>query len=50
MERLRQMLEQEIDKKVHLRIEEIKVPEIDAKLIAESIAEQISRRVAYRGR
>ena len=47
VERLRQMLEQEIDKKVHLRIEEIKVPEIDAKLIA-SIAEQISRRVAYR--
>ena len=30
------------------RIEEIKVPEIDAKLIAESIAEQIGRRVAYR--
>jgi small subunit ribosomal protein S3 len=48
VERLRQMLEQEISKKVHLRIEEIKVPEIDAKLIAESIAEQISRRVAYR--
>ncbi len=48
VERLRQMLEKEINKKVHLRIEEIKVPEIDAKLIAESIAEQISRRVAYR--
>ena len=41
VERLRQMLEQQINKKVHLRIEEIKVPEIDAKLIAESIAEQI---------
>ena len=42
------MLEKEVGKKVHLRIEEIKVPEIDAKLIAESIAEQIARRVAYR--
>jgi small subunit ribosomal protein S3 len=42
------MLEREIGKKVHLKIEEIKIPEIDARLIAESIAEQISRRVAYR--
>jgi small subunit ribosomal protein S3 len=48
VERLRLLLEREINKKVHLRIEEIKVPEIDARLIAESIAEQISRRVAYR--
>jgi hypothetical protein len=31
------MLEKDISKKVHLRIEEIKVPEIDAKLIAESM-------------
>ena len=48
VERLRQMLEKEIGKKVHLKIEEIKVPETDARLIAESIAEQIGRRVAYR--
>jgi len=48
VERIRQLLEKEVGKKVHLRIEEIKVPEIDAKLIAESIAEQIGRRVAYR--
>src|SRR3954452_19836582 len=48
VERIRQMLEKGIGKKVHLRIEEIKVPEIDARLIAESISEQISRRVAYR--
>ena len=34
VERLRQMLEKEIGKKVHLKIEEIKVPEIDARLIA----------------
>ena len=42
------MLEKEVGKKVHLKIEEIKVPEIDARLIAESIAEQIARRVSYR--
>jgi small subunit ribosomal protein S3 len=48
VERIRQMLEKEIGKKVHLKINEIKVPEIDARLIAESIAEQIARRVSYR--
>lgn len=48
VERLRQILEQHIGKRVHLKIEEIKVPETDAQLIAESIAEQITRRVAYR--
>ena len=48
VERIRQMLEKAVGKKVHLKIEEIKVPEIDARLIAESIAEQIGRRVAYR--
>lgn len=48
VERLRHLLEQQVGKKVHLKIEEIKVPELDARLIAESIGEQISRRVSYR--
>lgn len=48
VERLRQMLEVHVGKKVHLKIEEIKVPELDARLVAESIAEQLSRRVSYR--
>jgi small subunit ribosomal protein S3 len=48
VERIRQLLEKEVGKKVHLRIEEIKNPETDARLIAESIAEQLSRRVSYR--
>jgi small subunit ribosomal protein S3 len=48
VERLRQMLEAKVGKKVHLKIEEIKVPELDARLVAESIAEQLSRRVSYR--
>src|SRR5215217_5155212 len=48
VERLRQMLEKNVGKKIHLKIEEIKVPEVDARLIGESIAEQIARRVSYR--
>lgn len=48
VERIRTMLEKAVGKKINLRIEEIKVPETDARLIAESIAEQIARRVAYR--
>jgi small subunit ribosomal protein S3 len=48
VERLRQLVEKEVGKKVNIRIEEIKVPETNARLIAESIAEQIQRRVAYR--
>jgi small subunit ribosomal protein S3 len=48
VERLRQMLENKIGKKIHLKIEEIKEAELDAHLVAESIAEQISRRVSYR--
>lgn len=48
VERLRQLLEQKLGKKVHLKIEEIKQPETNARLIAESISEQIGRRVSYR--
>ncbi|HEV2073973.1 MAG TPA: 30S ribosomal protein S3 [Thermomicrobiales bacterium] len=48
VERLRQLIEKNVAKKVNIRIEEIKVPETNARLIAESISEQIQRRVAYR--
>lgn len=48
VERIRQMIERQVGKKVNLKIEEIKVPEIDARLVAESIAEQLTRRVSYR--
>lgn len=48
VERLKQKLEKDFGKKINLKIEEIKVPEIDATLIGESIAEQIARRVSYR--
>jgi small subunit ribosomal protein S3 len=48
VERLKQKLEKTFAKKINLKIEEIKVPELDATLIGESIAEQIARRVSYR--
>jgi small subunit ribosomal protein S3 len=48
VEKLRQNIEKTVGKKVNVKIEEIKIPETDAKLIAESISEQIQRRVAYR--
>ncbi len=36
------------DSEVHLNIVEIRKPEIDAKLVAENIAQQLMRRVAFR--
>mgnify|MGYP001039322460 CR=1 FL=1 len=48
VERLRQLLEATVGKKVHLSIQEVRKPELDAQLVAESIAEQITRRVSYR--
>ena len=36
------------DSEVHLNIVEIRKPEIDAKLVAENIAQQFERRVAFR--
>ncbi|MGZ3663743.1 MAG: 30S ribosomal protein S3 [Ktedonobacterales bacterium] len=48
VERLRQALENETKKKVRLSILEIRNPEVDATLIARSIAEQIEKRVSFR--
>ncbi len=49
VDRMRKLLEGELPgRKVHLKIEEIKTPELDARLVAESIGEQITRRVSYR--
>ncbi len=41
-------LEKLIGKKVRLNIQEIRQPELDALLVARTIAEQIQRRIAYR--
>ena len=48
IEKLRQDLSKRTGVDVHLNIVEIRKPEIDAKLVAESIAQQLERRVAFR--
>ena len=48
IERLRSELSKRTGSEVHLNIVEIRKPEIDAKLVAENIAQQLVRRVAYR--
>ncbi len=48
VERLRRELEQKTGKKIHINIMEIKTPELNAWLVAESIAQQLTRRIAFR--
>ncbi len=48
VEKLRHLLEAKLGRKINLKIEEIKDPQLDARLIGESIAEQLARRVSYR--
>jgi len=48
IEKLRQALSQMTGSDVHLNIVEIRKPEIDAKLIADNIAQQLVRRIAFR--
>ncbi|MFZ1988897.1 MAG: 30S ribosomal protein S3 [Alphaproteobacteria bacterium] len=48
IEKLRLDLAKMTDSDVHLNIVEVRKPEIDAKLVAENIAQQLERRVAFR--
>lgn len=48
VDQLRKELEDFTGKRVRLNIEEIRQPELEAVLVAESIAEQLSKRVSYR--
>jgi len=48
VEQLRRSLEKMTEKKVHVNIIEIKTPELDAYLVAENIAQQLSKRIAFR--
>ena len=48
VDEMRQYLEGLIGNKVQLNIQEIRQPELDANLVAMTVAEQIGRRVAYR--
>jgi small subunit ribosomal protein S3 len=48
VERLRQALEAATKKKVRLTILEIRTPEVEAVLVARSIAEQLEKRISFR--
>ena len=48
IEKLRSALQKRTSSEVHLNIVEVRKPEIDAKLVAENIANQLERRVAFR--
>jgi small subunit ribosomal protein S3 len=48
IERLRAEVSREMGVPVHINIEEIRKPEIDAQLVAESVAQQLERRIMFR--
>lgn len=48
IENLKRSLEKEIKREVILDIQEVRKPEVDAQLVAESIAMQLVRRVSFR--
>jgi small subunit ribosomal protein S3 len=48
VDEMRQYLEALVGSKVQLNIQEIRQPELDAYLVAVTVAEQIERRIAYR--
>ncbi|MBT4006131.1 MAG: 30S ribosomal protein S3 [Rhodospirillales bacterium] len=48
IERLRTAITKMTDADVHVNIVEIRKPEIDAQLVAENIAQQLERRIAFR--
>lgn len=48
MESLKKALEKMTGKKVNIYINEVKKPELDAQLVAESVASALERRIAFR--
>ena len=48
VDNLRNQLNSMTGKRIHINISEIKSPDLDAKLVAENIAQQLERRVAFR--
>ena len=48
IEKLRKKVQEMTGSEVHLNIVEVRKPEIDATLVAENIAQQLERRVAFR--
>jgi len=48
VDKLRDDLQKEMGREVHINIQEIQRPELDAQLVGESIAGQLERRVSFR--
>jgi small subunit ribosomal protein S3 len=48
IDKLRKKVSEMMDIPVHISIEEIRKPELDAQLVAESIAQQLERRIMFR--
>ena len=48
IEALRKQVSQMMDIPVHINIEEVRKPELDAQLVAESVAQQLERRIMFR--
>jgi small subunit ribosomal protein S3 len=48
VDKLRDDLQKEVGREVHINIQEIQRPELDAQLVSESIAGQLVRRVSFR--
>ena len=48
VEELRKEVEKMTGKSVVINVEEVKIPELDAQLVAENIASQLERRVSFR--
>ncbi len=48
IEKLREAIEDLINRKVTVNVMEVKTPELDAQLVAEAISEQLKRRAAFR--
>ena len=48
VEELRKTLEEMIDRRARLNVQEIRQPELDAYLVARSVADQLERRIAFR--
>ena len=48
IERLKNLVSAKMGVPVHISIEEVKQPELDARLVAENIAQQLEKRVMYR--
>jgi small subunit ribosomal protein S3 len=48
IERLRKEVSSMMGIQTHIRIEEIRKPELDAQLVAESVAQQLERRIMFR--